>query len=98
VNEIQFLIQFGAAATLIVAPAILLNRLLARAEGWTLADLFAVPVDPPWPHGVQEEEPTRWRVENLHTAPSAEARPAVAARPHRTTQPTQLGTETGRCA
>jgi hypothetical protein len=107
VNDVLFLIQFGAAATLIVAPAILINRLLARAEGGTLADLFAIPLDPPWPRGVQEEEPARWRMEMLSQAASPagrapDARPALrpadTARPRRTTQPTQFGTETGRCA
>jgi len=106
VNEIQFLIQFGAASALVVAPAIVLNRFLARAESGTLADLFAIPLDPPWPRGVQEEEPTRWRVETLRPAARAGARPRATAdvhptdtaKPYRTTRPTQLGTETGRCA
>jgi hypothetical protein len=69
VNEIQFLIQFVGATALIAAPAILISRLLANADGGTLADLFAIPLDPPWPHGVQEEEPIRWRMQALRQRP-----------------------------
>jgi hypothetical protein len=66
VNDFPFLIQFGLATTCIVAPVVLLNRLIAGSAGGALSDLFAIPVDPPWPRGVQEEEPVRWRVELLH--------------------------------
>jgi hypothetical protein len=66
VNDFTFLVQFGTAAALIVAPAVLINRLLAGSEGGAFTDLLAIPLDPPWPRGVQEEEPMRWRVELLH--------------------------------
>lgn len=92
-----FLIQFGAATTLVVAPAILINRLLARSEGGNLADLFAIPLDPPWPRGMQEEEPTRWRIDALRPAARAGTSPADAARPRPSTHTAPLGTETGRC-
>lgn len=65
------LLEITAYTALIVGPAIALNRLLAGAEGPTLADLFAIPVDPPWPHGVQEEEPRRWRLDPLERRPVA---------------------------
>jgi len=65
VNDLVFLVQILGAMALIVAPAILVNRLLGNAEGGSLADLLAIPLDSPWPRGVQEEEPTRWRVESL---------------------------------
>jgi hypothetical protein len=66
VTDFMFLIQFASATALIVAPAVLINRLLDPTDGGTLANLFAIPLDQPWPRGVQEEEPTRWRVELLH--------------------------------
>lgn len=78
--------------TTVVAPIILINRLMAGADGPTLADIFAIPVDPPWPRGVQEEEPVRWHVERL-TRQGADraAKPGAAgvARP---------AVETGPCA
>lgn len=75
-SEFTFFIQFGAAAALIVAPAVLINRLLAGSDGGAFTDLFVIPLDPPWPRGVQEEEPTRWHVELLHR--SAPPRPLCA--------------------
>ena len=73
-NDLTFLVQFGTAAALLVAPAVLINRLLAGSEGGAFTDLFAIPLDPPWPRGVQEEEPAPWRVELLHRrAPSGTA-------------------------
>jgi hypothetical protein len=66
VNDLTFLVQFGTAAALIVAPTVLINRLLAGSEGGAFTNLFAIPLDPPWPRGVQEEEPIGWRVELLH--------------------------------
>lgn len=59
------LLQMAATIVLVVAPAVLLNRLLAGDEGSTLTDILAIPIDPPWPRGVQEEEPVPWRVERL---------------------------------
>jgi hypothetical protein len=65
VIEFASLLEIAACAALVVAPAVLLNRLLAGAEGPALADVFAIPVDPPLPRGVQEEEPVRWRLDRL---------------------------------
>jgi hypothetical protein len=96
VNDLLSLVQILAISTLVVAPAIVINRLLDRSEGGTLADLFAIPLDAPWPRGVQEEEPARWRVENLH--PSRRAIPqGDRARSRQPAQPAPLGTGIGRC-
>jgi hypothetical protein len=76
VTEFASLLEIAASTAMIVAPAILFNRLLAGAEGPTLANLFAIPVDPPWPRGVQEEEPVRWPLDRFEhrTAAAADCR------------------------
>lgn len=95
-NDLLSIVQILGISTLVVAPAIVINRLLDRSEGGTLADLFAIPLDAPWPRGVQEEEPVRWRVENLR--PSRRATPRLdRASSRQPAQPATLGTETGRC-
>jgi hypothetical protein len=66
VTDLIFIAQVAGAFALIVAPAVLINRLLDPTDGGTLANLFAIPLDQPWPRGVQEDEPIRWRVELLH--------------------------------
>ena len=71
-NDLLFLLQFAGATAIIVGPAVLINRLLGGSDGGAFTNLFAIPLDPPWPRGVQEEEPVRWRVEILH--PSAPPR------------------------
>jgi hypothetical protein len=38
---------------------------LGHGDGDSLAVLFSIPVNPPWPHGVQEEELKPWPVERL---------------------------------
>jgi len=70
-NDFLILIQFAGATALVAAPAILIHRLLAGSEGGSLADLFAIPADQPWPRGVQEEGPLRWRLEMLHRSMNA---------------------------
>lgn len=67
--DVASLFEITASMALVVGPAVVLNRLLAEADGPTLADLFAIPVDPSWPRGVQEEEPVRWRPELLDRRP-----------------------------
>jgi hypothetical protein len=71
VTDYTVLFQMAASIALVAAPAILLSRLLAGSEGPSLTDLLAIPVDPPWPRGVQEEEPLPWRVERLHRRSSS---------------------------
>ena len=63
--ELAFLIDFVAPLALLVAPPILMARLLAPGTPAALATLFTIPPDPPAPRGVQEEEPVRWRLERL---------------------------------
>jgi hypothetical protein len=48
---------------LLVLALFILRRLVP--EGVSLDDLFRNGADLPWPHGVQEEEPVRWRTELL---------------------------------
>ena len=67
-----------ALDVLAIGGVIAIVNWLARAEGGSLADLFSIPVNPPLPRGVQEEEPQAWRIERL--APRAGA--AVAPRGH----------------
>ena len=62
-NDILSLFEIVASVAFVSASAILLVRVLAGGGDVTLADLFAASADPPWPRGVQEEEPTRWRVD-----------------------------------
>lgn len=79
-NDLASLAQAVATIVLVVAPIIALARLIGADDvGVTLSDVFAVSVNPPWPHRLQEEEPVRWRVELLRprhrTAGAWTARP-----------------------
>ena len=65
------LARLAGAVALLTLPPIALARWLSGGDGSGLADLFAIPVDPPWPRGVQEEEPVQWRVELLGPATMA---------------------------
>ena len=67
--DLALIIEILASTTLVVAPAVLLNRLIAGADGPALADIFKIPLDPPLPRGVQEEEPVRWRLDRLERRP-----------------------------
>ncbi len=63
----------------IVAAALLAVRWLVRGEPAGLSGLFILPADPPWPRGVQEEEPRPWRLDLLErrqVAPPSHALPA----------------------
>ena len=99
---IDFATLFEIAGTmaLVVAPAILLNRLLAGSEGPSLTDILAKPVNPPWPRGVQEEEPAPWRLERLN-ARTTSATNGLPARvnPGRAGRPVmESGLETIQCS
>jgi hypothetical protein len=65
VIDVAFIIEIFTSTMLVVAPAIVLNRLMAGADGAALGDIFRIPVDPPWPRGVREEEPVPWRLDRL---------------------------------
>jgi hypothetical protein len=79
VIDVASLFEITASMALVVGPAVVLNRLLAEADGPTLADLFAIPVDPSWPRGVQEEEPVRWRPDLLDRRRSSPSRWSTVA-------------------
>jgi hypothetical protein len=103
VNELLSLLEIGFYVGLVVAPALVLNRLLAGAEGATLADLFAIALDPPLPRGVQYEEPERWQVERLrprHPAetPAPQALTPQALTPRQAGRPAMELAESRRCA
>ena len=42
-----------------------LRQIAGWSDGMSLADMFGGYSDPPWPRGVQEEEPVRWNVAAL---------------------------------
>jgi hypothetical protein len=83
VTDYTLLFQMAGSIALVVAPVILINQLLAGNEGPSLTDILAIPVDPPRPRGVQEEEPVPWRIERLsrRVAPSARWMPRGADKP-----------------
>jgi hypothetical protein len=56
--------QFVAYVAAIGAIASLVDRLLGDDDTGQ-ATLVTTQFDPPWPRGVQEEEPLRWNVERL---------------------------------
>jgi hypothetical protein len=55
----------GAAAIVALATLILLLVKVIAPEGVVIDDLFRRPTDMDWPRGVQEEEPTPWRLDLL---------------------------------
>jgi hypothetical protein len=73
VIDVASLLEIAAYTTLVVAPAILLNRLVDGGDGPTLPDILRIPSDSPWPRGVQEEEPLPWRLELLDRRPAPDA-------------------------
>jgi hypothetical protein len=93
VNDILSLFEIVTSAAMVAASAVLLVRVLAGSEGGTLADLFAVYADPPWPRGVQEEEPTRWRVDLLRGPSNTGDRPLDVAKDRSMGQPAAVGLE-----
>jgi hypothetical protein len=67
------LLATGAFVVVVTVPPVLLNRWLADDDGYGLGRIFAVEVDPPWPRGIQEEEPGRWQMERLSRRPAGRA-------------------------
>ena len=76
--ELAFLLDFVAPLALLIAPPIVMARLLAPDTPAALATLFTIPLDPPAPRGVQEEEPVPWRLERLQ--PRREEQPPQPVR------------------
>jgi hypothetical protein len=87
VSDPVTLVEIIACTTLVIAPAIVLNRLTDDAEGPRLADLFRIPVDPPWPRGVQEEEPVRWQFDRLEPRSASPDPTTGDCHPRRITMP-----------
>ena len=73
------LVPFAALGVL-GATVVLVNRVFDAGEPG-LDGLFRIELDPPRPHGLQEEEPVRWNVERLHRPTTADASPAAASTP-----------------
>jgi hypothetical protein len=76
VFDIASLGQIAAITAVIVAPVVLV-RILAGGGSVGLEGLFPPPGEPPWPRGVQEEEPRQWRIDLV--ARRADSAPAVRA-------------------
>lgn len=95
-TDLATLIEIFGYTALVVAPAALLTRLLAGNDGPSLPVILGAPLDPPWPRGVQEEEPVRWQLDRLRgrsavADPLAEdCRPVGRAYP-RTAHPNRIG-------
>ncbi len=86
-TDFTILFEMAGYIAVVVVPVILLNRWLADAEGPSLAGMFAIPLDPPWPRGVQEEEPVQWRVERLKPRAAAVERPMPGHAAHPVVEP-----------
>ena len=76
VTDLATLIEILAWTALTVTPVVVLARLLAGNDGPSLPAILGSPLDPPWPRGVQEEEPLPWRLDRLHGRSTA-AEPRV---------------------
>jgi hypothetical protein len=74
------LVPYAAYAGVVGAMVVLVNRVFDAGEPG-LDGLFRIDLDPPRPHGLQEEEPARWNVERLHRPTPADASPAAASTP-----------------
>lgn len=58
-------ISFAAYGLAILVIGLVVRVVARWSPGTSLADTFRGYRDPPWPRGVQEEEPVRWRIEAL---------------------------------
>jgi hypothetical protein len=71
----EWLVEVTQMALILVSVALApigIAWALAGRDGFTLAELFRLPSDPPWPRGVQEDEPAPWRLELLDRRSSAD--------------------------
>jgi hypothetical protein len=59
------LADIGALLFVFTPLALLLLRIFVIPDGVSLEGLILPRTGFEWPHGVQEEEPVRWRVERL---------------------------------
>ena len=95
------MIDFASLAWFAVYGAAILDiglalRQVARwSEGPSLADWIGGYADPPWPRGVQEEEPVRWNLAALgqratnvtHTGPDRRCSPVPGFAPRQAARP-----------
>jgi hypothetical protein len=65
VIDLASLFWFTVDGAAIVGFGLMLRYLLRSSDGTSLPDVFGGYADPPWPRGVQEEEPVRWNLAAL---------------------------------
>ena len=72
-EHIIALVQIAATIGLVVAPTILIVRLIAGPEPLDHAMFLRATLEPEWPRGVQEEDAPVWHTERLRrpTRPAA---------------------------
>jgi hypothetical protein len=80
VFDIASLFEMIAAIAVVVAPPVLLIRLLADGKDVAPANLFALSAGPSWPRGGQEEDSPRWRVELIEKRREAADQPEAGSR------------------
>jgi len=97
VADLTFLIDFTVSMTAVVLPIVLIVRLLAADDDFTVGDLFILPIMPigePLPP--EEETPPRWRPELIRarqraSEPVASSRQAPGHRARAPRRPTRAG-------
>jgi len=62
VIDFPSLIPLAAAGAAVLAIGLGLRVISRWSPGTSLSDTFGGDRDPPWPRGVQEEEPVRWNL------------------------------------
>jgi len=78
-ESLSMLVPYAALGVL-GATVVLVNRVFDAGEPG-LDGLFRIELDPPRPHGLQEEEPVRWNIERLHRPTRTDASQAAASTP-----------------
>jgi hypothetical protein len=81
VTDFATLIEILAYTALVVAPVVVLTRLVAGDDGPGLPAILGSPPEAPWPRGVQEEEPLPWRLDRLQLRSSTAQPRADDCRP-----------------
>ena len=99
-NELASLLPILPYALGVALVAALLRRLAAWSEGPSITSLVGGHLELPWPQGVQEEDPVRWRIEALRprrnqrqseVSRTERDRPRSAAAGHRPCQAARPG-------
>ena len=82
----------------VVTPVVLFARLLDRGEPFSLAALFyTAPDSNPWPHGVQEEEPTPGPSAHRPRPAPSPSGPGARRRPDHPRRQPSSGATANRC-